>query len=162
MLYTTIEGAIHIWVITGLYFYFVDFHAFVCVLVTKSCPTLCNPVNCSPPGSSPPGEWDSPGKNTGVGCHAPSWPSNWTQVSCIAGEFFTVWTTREEGSKVSWGKGPDLTHAFGLGQCWQINFSLAWILNKEQNIIYFKIFFTLKNCLFLVKWKHYALINSTI
>ena len=115
----------------------------VCVLVTKSCPTLCDPVKYSLPGSSPPGEWDSPGKNTGVGCHAPSWPSNGTQVSCIAGKFFTVWTTREEGSKVSWGKGPDLTHAFDLGQCCQINFSLAWILSKEQNIIYFKIFFTL-------------------
>ena len=30
------------------------------------CPTLCNPVDSSPPGSHP---WDSPGKNTGVGCH---------------------------------------------------------------------------------------------
>ena len=37
------------------------------VLVTKSCPTLCDLRNCSPPGSSP---WDSPGKNTGVGCHS--------------------------------------------------------------------------------------------
>ena len=33
----------------------------------QSCPTLCNPMDCSPPGSS---LWDSPGKNTGVGCHA--------------------------------------------------------------------------------------------
>ena len=24
-----------------------------------------------------------------------SWPRDWTQVSCIAGGFFTVWTTRE-------------------------------------------------------------------
>ena len=32
------------------------------------CPTLCDPVDCSPPGSSVHGE--SPGKNTGVGCHA--------------------------------------------------------------------------------------------
>ena len=29
---------------------------------------LCDPVDCSPPGSSVHG--DSPGKNTGVGCHA--------------------------------------------------------------------------------------------
>ena len=36
--------------------------------VTQSCPTLCFPVDCSPPGSSVHG--DSPGKNTGVGCHA--------------------------------------------------------------------------------------------
>ena len=37
-------------------------------LVARSCPTLCNPMDCSPPGSSVPG--DSPGKSTGVGCHA--------------------------------------------------------------------------------------------
>ena len=37
-------------------------------LVTQSCPTLCDPMDCSPPGSSVHG--DSPGKNTGVGCHA--------------------------------------------------------------------------------------------
>ena len=37
-------------------------------LVTQSCLTLCDPVDCSPPGSSVHG--DSPGKNTGVGCHA--------------------------------------------------------------------------------------------
>ena len=37
-------------------------------LVTQSCLTLCNPMNCSLPGSSVHG--DSPGKNTGVGCHA--------------------------------------------------------------------------------------------
>ena len=30
------------------------------------CPTLCYPMDCSPPGSP---AWDSPGKNTGVGCH---------------------------------------------------------------------------------------------
>ena len=40
----------------------------VLFLVTQSCPTLCNPMDCSPPGSSVSG--DSPGKNTGVGCHA--------------------------------------------------------------------------------------------
>ena len=32
----------------------------------QSYPTLCNPIDGSPPGSRP---WDSPGKNTGVGCH---------------------------------------------------------------------------------------------
>ena len=33
----------------------------------QSCPTLCDPIDSSPPGSPRP--WDSPGKNTGVGCH---------------------------------------------------------------------------------------------
>ena len=36
--------------------------------VTQLCLTLCNPMDCSPRGSSVLG--DSPGKNTGVGCHA--------------------------------------------------------------------------------------------
>ena len=31
------------------------------------CLTLCDPIDGSPPGSPRP--WDSPGKNTGVGCH---------------------------------------------------------------------------------------------
>ena len=39
----------------------------VVVLVTKSCPTLCDPMDYSLPGSSDP--WDSPGKNTEVGHH---------------------------------------------------------------------------------------------
>ena len=33
----------------------------------QSCPALCDPIDGSPPGSA--GPWDSPGKNTGVGCH---------------------------------------------------------------------------------------------
>ena len=37
-------------------------------LVTQLCLTLWNPMDYSPPGSSVYG--DSPGKNTGVGCHA--------------------------------------------------------------------------------------------
>ena len=36
-------------------------------LVAQLCPTLCNLMDCSPSGSSVHG--DSPGKNTGVGCH---------------------------------------------------------------------------------------------
>ena len=40
----------------------------MCVLVAQSCLTLYNPMDCSPPGSSNHG--DSPGKNTGVGCHS--------------------------------------------------------------------------------------------
>ena len=39
----------------------------VLCLVAQPCPTLWDPMDCSPPGSSVHG--DSPGKNTGVGCH---------------------------------------------------------------------------------------------
>ena len=40
----------------------------VCVLFAQLCLTFCDPMDCSPPGSSVLG--DSPGKNTGVDCHA--------------------------------------------------------------------------------------------
>ena len=40
---------------------------YVC-LVTQLCPMLCDPLDYSLPGTSVCG--DSPGKNTGVGCHA--------------------------------------------------------------------------------------------
>ena len=53
-------------------------------LVAQSCLTLYNPKDCSPPGSSVHG--DSPGKNTGVGCHpllrGSSQSRDRTQVSC--------------------------------------------------------------------------------
>ena len=42
-------------------------HAMLC-LVTQLCLTLCDPMDYSQPGSSI--HVDSPGKNTGVGCHA--------------------------------------------------------------------------------------------
>ena len=40
----------------------------VLCLVSQLRPTLCDTMDCSPPGSSV--HRDSPGKNTGVGCHA--------------------------------------------------------------------------------------------
>ena len=64
----------------------------VLCLAAQSWPTLCDPMGYSPPGSSVHG--DSPGKNTGVCCHAllqgnlPN-PGR-TQVSHTAGGFFTI------------------------------------------------------------------------
>ena len=46
-----------------------EFECHVCAAAAKSrqsCLTLCDPIGSSPPGSRP---WNSPGKNTGVGCH---------------------------------------------------------------------------------------------
>jgi len=67
------------------------------VLVTQLCPTLCNNMDCSPKGSPVLG-FLCPGQNTRVGypfSRGSSWPRDWTQVSCIAGRFFTTWATRE-------------------------------------------------------------------
>ena len=65
---------------------------YVLCLIAQSCLTLCDPMDCSPPGSSVHG--DSPGKNSGVGCHAPSRGSSQirdrTQLPGIVGRFFTV------------------------------------------------------------------------
>ena len=66
-------------------------------LVVQSRQTFCDPVDCSPPGSTVHG--NSPSKNTELGCHAlsrgPSQPRDQTQVSSIAGRFFTDRATRE-------------------------------------------------------------------
>ena len=65
--------------------------------VTQSCPTLCNPMNCSLPGFLCP--WDSPGRNTGVGCHfllQEIFPTQGSNLGLlIAGRCFTFWATRE-------------------------------------------------------------------
>ena len=61
------------------------------VNVAQSCLTLWPHGLYSP--------WNSPGQNTGVGSHSllqgSSQPGDWTQVSCIAGSFFTSWDIRE-------------------------------------------------------------------
>ena len=41
-------------------------HAAAAAKLLQSCPTLCNPIDSSPWLPHP---WDSPGKNTGAGCH---------------------------------------------------------------------------------------------
>ena len=67
------------------------------VLITQSCPTLCDPMNYSPPVSSVHG---IPGKNTGVGSHSfpqgifPTQGSNPGLLLCRQ-IFFTIWANRE-------------------------------------------------------------------
>ena len=65
--------------------------------VAQSCLTLCNPMDCSLPGSSVRGifqarilEWVAISFS-----RRSSQPRDRTQVSCISGAFFTIWTTRE-------------------------------------------------------------------
>ena len=64
------------------------------MLVAQSCLALCNLRDYSPPDSSIHGilqqEWVAIPFSRGS-----SQPREWTQVSCIAGRFFTIWTTRE-------------------------------------------------------------------
>ena len=67
------------------------------VKVAQLSPTLCDPMDCSPPGSSVHGilqarvlEWVAMPFSRGS-----SQLRDRTQVSCIAGDFFTVWAARE-------------------------------------------------------------------
>ena len=43
----------------------ISFFATAAAKLLQSCPTLCDPIDGSPPGPCP---WNSPDKNTGVGC----------------------------------------------------------------------------------------------
>ena len=65
--------------------------------ITQSCPTLFDPMDCNLPGSSDHGisqarilEWVAVPFSRGS-----YQPRDQTQVSLIAGRFFTVWATRE-------------------------------------------------------------------
>ena len=67
------------------------------MLVTQSCPALCNPMNCNPSGSFDLGilqarklEWVATAFS-----RVSSWPRDETWVSCTAGRLFTTWATRE-------------------------------------------------------------------
>ena len=71
-------------------------HACVCVLISQSCLTLCNPLDCSLPGSSVHGilqarilEWVAISFSRGS-----SQPRNRSWVSRNTGRFFTIWATR--------------------------------------------------------------------
>ena len=72
-------------------------------LIPQLCPTLWDPVDYSPPGSSIYGilqvgilEWVAIPFSKGS-----SQPRDWTQVSCIAGGFFTIWAPREANGKIN-------------------------------------------------------------
>ena len=67
------------------------------VKVAQLCPTLCDSMDCSLPGSSVHGISQARILER-VAIHFSRGffqPRDWTQVSCIAGKFFTIWTTRE-------------------------------------------------------------------
>ena len=62
----------------------------ICAKLRQSCPTLCDPMDCSPPRLPYP--WESPGKNTEVGCY-PSFPPQESKLllimsPAVAGKFF--------------------------------------------------------------------------
>ena len=108
-------------------------------LVSQSCLTPCDPLDCSLLGSSFHG--DSPGKNTGVGCmpssRGSSQPSDKTQVSRIAGGFFTEPQGKAKNTGVgslSLLKGIFLTQELkgGLMHCRWIPYQLSYQGSKNN------------------------------
>ena len=110
------------------------------MLVTQSCPSLCNPMDCSPPSSSVHEifqtrilEWIAIFFYRGS-----SQPKDWTQISCTTGIFFTVWATRDGvylRMRSNWTKSP----------VWDIITLICWsdkqleILGKYSRIFNFEI-----------------------
>ena len=79
------------------------------------------------------------------GCRGSSQPKNWTQVSCIAGRFFTIWATREvqeywSGKPIpSPGDLPTKESSWGLLHCRQILYQLSYqgslvVKNQPANV----------------------------
>ena len=66
---------------------------FMCQMLSH----LCDPMDCSLPGSSVHEILQARIlEQVAISfSRGPSWPRDGTQVSCSAGKFFTVWTTRE-------------------------------------------------------------------
>ena len=73
----------------------------------QSCPTLCDPIRRQP--RRLPRPWDSPGKNTGVGCHL-----RWVQL---------------------WGSLSILWHCLSLGLEWKLTLSSPVAIVKFSKLL---------------------------
>ena len=83
------------------------------VLVTQSYLTLCDPMDCSPLDSFVHGILQARIlERVAISfSRVSSWPRNWTEVSCIAGKFFTIWATWGALSEPP-GKPSNLIHPY--------------------------------------------------
>ena len=120
-------------------------HIYVHAQSLQSCLTLCDPMDYNPPGSSVHG--DSPGKNTGVGCHAllqrifptQGWNS-WLLHPALAGRFFTTSTTWETHGLIQFSSVQSLSrvrlHAIPWAAGCQASLSItnSWSLLKPMSV----------------------------
>ena len=112
------------------------------VLVAQSCPTLRNPMDSSLPDSSVHGillsrmlEWVATSFSKEI------FSRDWTQVSCIASIFFTVWATREaQGCDMCTYKSYSRIRSLGIytsetRRSWEVGF--VFFLCSEQYLVHF-------------------------
>ena len=113
-------------------------------LVAQSCLALCNPMECSPPGSSLHGilqasilEWVATPFSRGF-----SQPRFWTQVSRIAGGFFTILSHQESPRILEWLAYPfprgsrsnnHIKQKLETTQCPSRINKMGWILAREYD-----------------------------
>ena len=123
--------------------------------------------------------WNSPGQNTAVGIpfsRGSSQPRDWTQVSRIAGRFFTSWATRKDGRitklifltvKIELGKfvnGPGISKCERLGamegvSCHYKILVLWSSLKPTCDVLIVAKHSSLAPCLTFVIWKTVSYIN---
>ena len=110
--------------------------------VVQSCLTPCDPVDCSPVGYSV--HEDSPGKNTGVNCHAllhgifP--PRDQTHISCCSCNARAFFTTEAPGRLTWWLLG----YIFVLLDCQLLKIgTISYLLRFSQ--------YTVHNIWYIVK-----------
>ena len=122
------------------------------LLSHQSCPTLCDPRDGRQPTRLP-HPWDSPGKNTGVGCHF--------LLQCVKVKllsrvrlFATPWTAAHQAplsmgfSRQEYWSGVPLPSpiAFYSSTIWVIYAHYSrWFLSPESGVVGI---FLLKNCVF--------------
>ena len=147
-------------------------------LVAQLYLTLCHPMDCSPPGSPVLGilqarimEWVAIPFSRG-----PSQPRDWTQVSCIADRFFTIWATRETQMKKEQVYFPHLWNKLEVPLTTQVQLLLSsciclfcpiffqWLLlwesGKKDRLVCLLSYLTLNKLLILNP--HVAVICSVI
>ena len=125
------------------------------VLVAQLCPILCDPMDCSPLGSSVHRILQARilGWVVIPFSRASSRPRDQSQVSCLAGRFFTVWATREgrifSGSNwaVVWrGRekilGRHLYVCLPLKRDYPYPYRVRWIVKVEREPIKSVLYFT--------------------
>ena len=100
------------------------------VSVVQSCPTLCNSMDCSPSGSSVHGisqartlDWVAISFSQWLNLHSVELNS-W--ASCIAGRFFTVWTTRELSNNPSTHFFPPVATVYPQFSQWHFSCMHQW------------------------------------
>ena len=97
------------------------------VKVAQPCPTLCDPMDCTPPGFSAHG--DSPGKNTGVGCHAllqGIFPTQGSNPGLLHRRWILYYLSHQESLSLLQGIFPTQESSLSLLHCRWILYQLTY------------------------------------